>query len=64
MVLWIVIAVVVVVVASIAAVGWRLRGAFAADVDSPRQADARETLGKLRELAGRVAQQVDGKSVV
>lgn len=59
MVLWIVIAVVVVVVASIAAVGWRLRGAFAADVDSPRQADARETLGKLRELAGRVAQQVD-----
>lgn len=63
MVLWIVIAVVVIACgASLAAVGLRLRGVFTADLDTPPQADARETLGKLRELAGRVAQQVDEHS--
>jgi diguanylate cyclase len=60
MVLWTVVAVVVVAgVASVAAVGWRLRSAFLAAGDLPPREDARETLGKLRELAGRVAQQVD-----
>lgn len=63
MVLWVVIAVVVVaVVASVAAIGWRLRTILDATDDLPPPAVARETLGKLRELAGKVAQQVDEHS--
>src|SRR5689334_17864446 len=60
MVLWVVIAVVVVaVVASVAAIGWRLRAILDATDDLPPPTEARETIGKLRELAGKVAQQVD-----
>jgi diguanylate cyclase len=61
MVLWIVIAVVVALCASVALVGWRLRGAFNVNPPEP-MVDPRETLGKLRELAGKVAQQVDEHS--
>ena len=60
MVLWIVIAVVAFLLAGLGLVGWRLRGAFSG-VHEPA-VDPRETLGKLRELAGKVAQQVDEHS--
>jgi diguanylate cyclase len=61
MVLWIVIAVVVIaVLAGLGAVGWRLRSVFAtAQEEAAAHQGAKETLGKIRELAGRVAQQVD-----
>jgi diguanylate cyclase len=60
MVLWVLIAVVAVaVVASVATIGRRLRAAWDATEDLLPPTEARETLGKLRELAGTVAQQVD-----
>jgi diguanylate cyclase len=64
MVLWIVIAVVVVaMIAGLAFTGWKLRHAFAArEVEAAAHQGAQETLGKIRELAGRVAQQVDDHS--
>ncbi|QDU28205.1 Response regulator PleD [Anatilimnocola aggregata] len=64
MVLWIVIAAVVItLVSALAFTGWRLRAAFAIhEEEAGTQQAAKETLGKLRELAGRVAQQVDEHS--
>lgn len=60
MVLWIVIAVVVVAGAGLAFAGYRVRSLLAeAEQRAAPQAAAHETLGKLRELAGKVAHQVE-----
>lgn len=65
MVLGVILAVVIVVlVTALAVTGWRLRSAFSlVEVETNSQQTAKETLGKLRELAGRVAQQVDEHSL-
>lgn len=64
MVLWVVIAVVIAAGAGIAFAGYRVRSLLAAAEQSAApQVAARETLGKIRELAGKVAQQVDEHSL-
>lgn len=64
MVLWIVITVVgLAVIAGMAFTGWKLRHVFVeARQEAIAHQDAKDTLGKIRELAGRVAQQVDEHS--
>jgi diguanylate cyclase len=64
MLLWIVIAVVgFAVIAGLAFTGWKLRHVFTeVRQEALANQDAKETLGKIRELAGRVAQQVDEHS--
>ncbi|WP_425613814.1 GGDEF domain-containing protein [Anatilimnocola sp. NA78] len=64
MVVWVIIAVVALaLVSALAFTGWRLRAAFVIhEEEAGTQQAAKETLGKLRELAGRVAQQVDEHS--
>jgi diguanylate cyclase len=60
MLLGIVIAVVLAVLAGLGVAAWRLRGVFeTAKEEAAAHQGAKETLGKIRELAGRVAQHVD-----
>jgi diguanylate cyclase len=55
--------VITLLVTALAVTGWRLRSAFSlVEVETHSNQAAKETIGKLRELAGRVAQQVDEHS--